>query len=48
MSECPGCGERHEDWTIVSEHAVEGPYHAGIVEVAECGNCGEEMQGGRR
>jgi len=45
---CPACDERHDDWEKVGEHAVDGPYHAGIIVTAECGRCGEHIQGGKR
>jgi len=44
---CPRCDKDHEDWEKVGEHAVDGPYHAGIVITAECGHCGETIEGGK-
>jgi len=45
---CPGCDRRHTDFEKVGEHAVDGPYHAGIIETHECLRCGATVEGGRR
>jgi len=45
---CPDCGETHNDWEQIGRHGVNGPYHAGIVETYECGNCGNTIQVCRR
>ena len=45
---CPDCGETHTEWSQTGRHAVDGPFHAGIVEVHECGRCGSSMEVTRR
>jgi len=37
---CHECEKRHLDWLDDGKHTVDGPYHAGIIQRYECGNCG--------
>ena len=46
--ECPECGRKHVKWTDDGSHAVDGKYHAGIVQRYECEYCGFTMEEGRR
>lgn len=45
---CHDCGRKHTDWKDAGSHAVNGPYHSGIIERWECSHCGSVTEGGRR
>lgn len=41
---CPGCQELHGDWEKVRDGVVAGPDHRGVIDVFECGRCGEKVE----
>jgi DNA-directed RNA polymerase subunit M/transcription elongation factor TFIIS len=47
-TECHACGEEHADWEQTDTGVVDGPHHQGIIEIWECGRCGETTDIARR